>query len=547
MQGRKLEEEIQQPTVSHGYEENHLRQPMDFAHHAKIRMPTTSEDDFSRDEWLCFTFLGVMEARKSYLEVTYQRLARGKLVHFHGWKSLALPSVGPAKTTELCILALGTFPGNPISKELEKELLPENMLPRGTISQEKNGVCEISQTPKRAAKLFRNTELSSQGCEVGFHLEVPSSLLAAWFVYRQKEKHLTVQKCCEITSQQKGDFATLCKMLPLARSDWLVMAATSTFQLRIAHRLKHWIVDFLSFEMLCMPYWIRDIEGRLVKIETPRETKLEVCLNIMDVPPEDYNRQHGQEDNFNSYRSMRDHMHPPRISAPSCIVPPTEQLVIQPHIVPLLPTFHGMESENPYSHIKEFEEDKAKIWLNSLRPRTKENEKFYECWERYMEAINACPHHGFDTWLLVSYFYDVSRGWDEPNAREMARMKSRPNAKGGIYVLNEDIDMKAKVAAMARRLEELEMKKVQEVQAISETSVQAMPCSICQPYKHLVEDCPTIPIVREMFGDQANVIGQFKPNKNASYGNTYNSNWKNHPNFSWKPKPPQYTQPAQAP
>ena len=36
-----------------------------------------------------------------------------------------------------------------------------------------------------------------------------------------------------------------------------------------------------------MPYWIRDIEGRLVKIETPQETKLEVCLNIMDCPPED--------------------------------------------------------------------------------------------------------------------------------------------------------------------------------------------------------------------------------------------------------------------
>ncbi|KAL6310780.1 hypothetical protein AAG906_003707 [Vitis piasezkii] len=309
-----------------------------------------------------------------------------------------------------------------------------------------------------------------------------------------------------------------------------------------------------------MPYWIRDIEGRLVKIETPQETELEVCLNIMDVPPEDQNSQHGQEDNFNAYRSMRDRMHPPRMSAPSCIVPPTEQLVIRPHIVPLLPTFHGMESENPYLHIKEFEEvcntfqeggasidlmrlklfpftlkDKAKIWLNSLRPRsirtwtdlqaeflkkffpthrtnglkrqilnfsTKENEKFYECWERYMEAINACPHHGFDTWLLVSYFYDgmsssikqlletmcrgdfmsknpeeamdflsyvaeVSRGWDEPNAREVGRMKSQPNTKGGMYVLNEDIDMKAKVVAMARRLEELEMKKVQEVQAIS--------------------------------------------------------------------------------
>ena len=85
------------------------------------------------------------------------------------------------------------------------------------------------------------------------------------------------------------------------------------------------------------------------------------------------------------------------------------------------------------------------------------------------------------------------------------------------------------------------------MQAISETPVQAMPCSICQSYEHLLEECPTIPAMREMFEDQSNVIGQFKPNNNTSYGNTYNSNWKNHPNFSWKPKPPQYTQPAQAP
>ena len=77
-----------------------------------------------------------------------------------------------------------------------------------------------------------------------------------------------------------------------------------------------------------MPYWIRDIEGRLVKIETPRETELEVCLNIMDCPPEDQHSQHGQEENLNAYRSMRDRMHPPRMSAPSCIVSPTEQPVI---------------------------------------------------------------------------------------------------------------------------------------------------------------------------------------------------------------------------
>ena len=84
----------------------------------------------------------------------------------------------------------------------------------------------------------------------------------------------------------------------------------------------------------------------------------------------------------------------------------------------------------------------------------------------------------------------------------------------GMYTLNKDIDMKAKVAAMTRRLEELELKKIREVQAISKTPMQVMPCSIFQSYEYLVEECPTILAVREMFGDHANVIGQIKPNNN---------------------------------
>ena len=93
-----------------------------------------------------------------------------------------------------------------------------------------------------------------------------------------------------------------------------------------------------------------------------------------------------------------DHIHPLRVSAPSCIVPPTEDANVRPCLVPLLLNFHGMENENPYTHIREFEEvcmtfkegatdmellklkafpltlkDKAKIWLNSLRPRTIRN------------------------------------------------------------------------------------------------------------------------------------------------------------------------------
>ena len=67
---------------------------------------------------------------------------------------------------------------------------------------------------------------------------------------------------------------------------------------------------------------------------------------------------------------------------------------------------------------------------------------------------------------FLSYVVEVSRGWDEPNAREVGRMKSQPNAsnaKAEMYTLNEDTDMKEKIAAMVRRWEELELKKIREV------------------------------------------------------------------------------------
>ena len=69
-----------------------------------------------------------------------------------------------------------------------------------------------------------------------------------------------------------------------------------------------------------MPYWIRDSEGRLVK--NPHEAELELSAKVMEATPEDQHSQHAPEENINAYRSMRDRMHPPCMSAPSCIVAP---------------------------------------------------------------------------------------------------------------------------------------------------------------------------------------------------------------------------------
>ena len=149
-----------------------------------------------------------------------------------------------------------------------------------------------------------------------------------------------------------------------------------------------------------MHHWDRNITGLLERSSTPQEEGCEVRIHSgqMEPPLEEQQSHQGAHRDPNVYRSMRDHIYPPSVSAPSCIMPPVEDMVVKPYLVPLLPTFHGMENENPYMHIREFEEvcdtfkegvtvmdlmrlkvflltlkDKAKIWLNSLRPRSIRN------------------------------------------------------------------------------------------------------------------------------------------------------------------------------
>ena len=384
-----------------------------------------------------------------------------------------------------------------------------------------------------------------------------------------------------------------------------------------------------------MHHWDKDISGRLQRVCTPTEQGCEVSVHSeqMDPLPEEQQSQQAAPMNPTTYRSMRDHIHPPRVSANSCIIPPAEDVAVRPYLVPLLLTFHGMENENSYTHIREFEEvcttfkegmpdmdllklkafpltlkDKAKIWLNSLRLRTirswaklqaeflkkffsttktnslkkhiytysaYDNEKFYQCWERFMETINACPHHGFDTWMLVNHFYDgmspamkqlletmcggdflskhldeamdflnyvaeTSKAWDEPNPREAERKRPSTHQKGGIYALSEDTKMKAKLTTLTQRLEELEMRNKHEMQAVNELPASQPACFNCQSNSHPGEHCLVVPSVRDLMQEHAHFLGQNKPPTNAPYGNTYNPNWRNHPNLSWKPKPPAY-------
>ena len=282
---------------------------------------------------------------------------------------------------------------------------------------------------------------------------------------------------------------------------------------------------------------------------------------------------------------------------------------MRPYLVPLLLTFHGMENKNPYMHIRDFEEvfttfkegafdidllklkafpltlkDKANIWLNSLRPRTIRNwaelqaeflkkffsahktnnlkrkiytfaahdsERFYQCWERYLETISACPHHGFDTWMLGNPFYDgmspsmkqlletmcggdfyiknpdeamdflnyvteASKGWDESNPREVERMKPTANSRGGIYALTEEVELKDKLSTLNRRMEELEQRNHQEVRVVAKATMPSQSCFNFQSTGHQGEHCPISPLVRDLMIESASVVGQNRPPTDAS-------------------------------
>ena len=59
-------------------------------------------------------------------------------------------------------------------------------------------------------------------------------------------------------------------------------------------------------------------------------------------------------------------------------------------------------------------------------------------------------------WTFFNYMAETSKGWDEPNPREVERMKPTVNPRGGIYSLTEDVELKAKLSTLNRMMEELE-------------------------------------------------------------------------------------------
>ncbi|XP_050125739.1 uncharacterized protein LOC126603005 [Malus sylvestris] len=292
----------------------------------------------------------------------------------------------------------------------------------------------------------------------------------------------------------------------------------------------------------------------------------------------------------------------------------------------MMPSFHGMSTEDPLAHIRDIfnmvsnmalvegvtEEhlrmkvfpytmkDKAKTWLNSLRPRTltswndiqnkflekffstqktdtlrdnimqftqQADETFSEAWERFNNLLIQCPHHGLPTLVLMRIFYKgltVSSkaavnnyaGGSIKNkmpaecqalfdtlALETQHSEAR-GRRAGVFEINNSTEFasKAQVDVIASKLDTL----------LSMNGRASVPevCSICAVPGHATVGCPYSVDFPEFVQEQANMVNAYRRPGNDPYSNTYNQGWRNHPNLSWVnnqniQKPPSGFQPQE--
>jgi hypothetical protein len=98
-----------------------------------------------------------------------------------------------------------------------------------------------------------------------------------------------------------------------------------------------------------MRVWSRTLSGRLCRVSSSFSENMD---------EEDNQSLHNENNENIRVRTLRDHMNPIRTSASLCIVfpPDASHFNFKPDIIQLLPSFHDLDLENPYLHLREFEE-----------------------------------------------------------------------------------------------------------------------------------------------------------------------------------------------
>ena len=124
-----------------------------------------------------------------------------------------------------------------------------------------------------------------------------------------------------------------------------------------------------------MRVWQRDHTNHLYRVELEQfsvdlpDSNLEPFDNLIIMTNHDeVNQGENEHNNAVPVRTLRDYLRPIRGSTPSCIVFPNVMgnFEMKPSVIQLLTKFHGLDFENLYLHIKEFDGVCATLQYNNV-------------------------------------------------------------------------------------------------------------------------------------------------------------------------------------
>ncbi|KAM1502900.1 hypothetical protein ACFX1Q_027860 [Malus domestica] len=275
----------------------------------------------------------------------------------------------------------------------------------------------------------------------------------------------------------------------------------------------------------------------------------------------------------------------------------TDEFELKSSLLHHIPKFHGLSLEDPNKHLKEFEVvcssmtlvnvdgsilkmkafpfsllEKAKDWLYELAPVTvtswksmkraflekffptsrviplrkrisgiqqNQGESFPTYYERFKTLVASCPQHQMKEELFLQYFYEgfllIERQMLDASA-ERALVDKTPMAAKTL-IANRALNAQ-QCEGVGQRDNPQQQQVNEVVEKPKEQSLAA--CGVCSLNGHLTDKCPQL--IENGGWESANAVGFESQNqpRNDPFSNTYNPDWRDHPNFKWRE--PQQTQ-----
>ncbi|XP_075109249.1 uncharacterized protein LOC142181035 [Nicotiana tabacum] len=176
----------------------------------------------------------------------------------------------------------------------------------------------------------------------------------------------------------------------------------------------------------------------------------------------------------------------------------------------------------------------TKIRSEIVAFKQKAGESLYSAWERFKRLLRDCPHHNQTNEVLSHTFIeglhsetkivvDATAG-GQSNLDWQGEMGRHTVQKSpGVLELDVVSALSAQVSTLTNQVNQMTM-IINKQQAQPVQQVQIF-CEVCGE-GHMSNLCPVNP-------EFVYFVGNANRGQTNQYGDTYNPNWRNHPNFSW--------------